>query len=334
MKISASLYSNKDKPLQELVTELDKCHIDYFHIDCNDNPAVFDDIVEIRKYSKTAMDVHIISDQSESYLEYIKKTRPERVCFQYENLRQKLDLPIIDGVKWGLALTSQTDVSVFEEYRNECDFVLIMTTTPGQSGGTFHKDNFQRIRKFRNQFPSKEIEVDGGVNDEVGFILRMLGVQSVVSGSYLVNHESIPEALLHLRSSVIHSDFHVKDFMITRDQAPIVSADSSLQRVIQTIENHKLGFAIVEDDEQNLVGLSSNADLRKGILSKFEDLGDLTTQDILNTHPATISEDASITEMLNFIRSKKFLISYLPVVDRENKLTGAVSFNNLIRSES
>ncbi|MEQ9231966.1 MAG: CBS domain-containing protein, partial [Cyclobacteriaceae bacterium] len=198
----------------------------------------------------------------------------------------------------------------------------------------FHKDNFQRVRKFRNQFPGKGIEVDGGVNDEVGFILRMLGVQSVVSGSYLVNHESIPEALLHLRSSVIHSDFRVKDFMIERDQAPIVSADSSTQRVIQTIDNHKLGFAIVEDDEQNLVGISSNADVRKGLLKKFEDLSDLQPSDILNPTPATISEDATITEMLDFIRSKKFLISYLPVIDSENKLSGAVSFINLIRSES
>ena len=122
--------------------------------------------------------------------------------------------------------------------------------------------------------------------------------------------------------------------MIERAQAPIVTEDSSLQRVIQTIENHKLGFAIVEDDEHHLVGLSSNADLRKGVLNKFEDLGSMTTHDILNKTPATISEDATISEMLRFIKSKKFLISYLPVINRENKLTGAVSFINLIRSES
>lgn len=334
MKISASLYSNKDKPLRELVNELDKCHIDYFHIDCNDDPSVFDDIKEIRGYSKTAMDMHIITDNPEPYLELLKEVPVERVCFQLENLKTKIDLPKIPGTSWGLALTSQSDIQAFDEYKDECDFVLIMTTIPGQSGGKFPKESFQRVRKFRNQFPGKQIEVDGGVNDEVGFILRMLGVQSVVSGSYLVNHESIPEALLHLRSSVIHSDFRVKDFMIERDQAPIVSADSSVQRIVQTIDNHKLGFAIVEDDEHHLVGISSNADMRKGFLKKFEDLVSLEASDILNSKPATISEEATITEMLDFIRSKKFLISYLPVVNGENKLTGAISFINLIRSES
>lgn len=334
MKISASLYSNKEKSLEELVSDLDRCHIDYFHIDCNDNPAVFDDIRKIRTISKTPIDLHIITDQPNQYLELLREVSVERVCFQYENLPEKILLPSLPGTKWGIAFTSETDIRNFEEYREECEFVLIMTTTPGQSGGKFPKASFQRIRKFRNQFPGKEIEVDGGVNDEIGFILRMLGVQSVVSGSYLVNHQSIPEALLHLRSSVIHSDFRVKDFMIERNEAPIVSDGSSVHGIIQTIENFKLGFAIVEDDDQHLVGISSNADMRKGILKKFEDLNVLTPNDILNKKPAVIQEDATISEMLNFIRSKKFLISYLPVLNSENKLTGAISFINLIRSES
>jgi len=334
MKISASLYSNKDKPRKELVQELDKCHIDYFHIDCNDDPNVFEDIREIRKYSKTPMDMHIITDDPRPYLDLLQETPVERVCFQVENLPAKLDMPKMEGTSFGLALVSDTDVSAFEAYKDQCDFVLIMTTTPGQSGGKFRSDNFQKIRKFRNQFPGKEIEVDGGVNDEVGFILRMLGVQSVVSGSYLVNHESIPEALLHLRSSVVHSDFCVKDFMIQKENAPVVSSDSSVQRIIQSIDNYKMGFAIVQDDKGKLAGISSNADVRKGLLKNFEDLNELTPEDIVNESPASISEDATISEMLDFVHSKKFLISYLPVVNRNNELTGAISFINLIRSES
>lgn len=334
MKISASLYSNKDKPRKELVAELDKCHIDYFHIDCNDDPSVFDDIREIRKYSRTPMDMHIITDNPEPYLDLLRETPVERVCFQVENLPKKLNIPKIEGTLFGLALVSDTDVSVFEEYKDECDFVLIMTTTPGYGGGKFRSDNFQKIRKFRNRYPGKEIEVDGGVNDEIGFILRMLGVQSVVSGSYLVNHESIPEALLHLRSSVVHSEYRIKDFMIQKENAPIVPSDSSVQRIIQTIENYKMGFTIIENDEGKLVGISSNADVRKGLLKKFEDLSELATDDIVNKTPTSISEEATITEMLNFIRVKKFLVSYLPVVTKEGQLSGAISFINLIRSES
>ena len=40
MKISASIYSNKSKTIVELVNELDRFHIDYIHIDCNDESLV------------------------------------------------------------------------------------------------------------------------------------------------------------------------------------------------------------------------------------------------------------------------------------------------------
>lgn len=334
MKISASLYSNKTTPREQLVEQLDRCHIDYFHIDCNDDPSVFEDIKKIREYSKTPIDLHIISNESEKYFDLLKETPVERVCFQYENMGKRLTFPKIPGTSYGLAIVSDTSVEVFDEYKDQCDFVLIMTTTPGQSGGKFRKDNFHKIRKFRNRFPGKEIEVDGGVNDETGFILRMLGVQSVVSGSYLVNHESIAEALLHLRSSIIHSDFTVKDFMIEKSEAPVVSNKASVKEIIEAIENYKLGFVIVEDEHGKLSGISSNADMRKGMLKKLNDLSKLNSADIVNTNPVSIHEDTSVADMLRFSQSKKFLVSYLPVVDSKNNLTGAVSFINLIRSES
>src|ERR1043165_8207700 len=47
VKISASVYSNKSKPLEELVKELDSVGVDFFHIDCNDDPSVFPDIERI-----------------------------------------------------------------------------------------------------------------------------------------------------------------------------------------------------------------------------------------------------------------------------------------------
>ncbi|CAN0271179.1 unnamed protein product, partial [Chrysoparadoxa australica] len=68
MKISASLYSSKERALPDLVKALDKCHIDFFHIDCNDDLKVFDDIEAIKKISSTPIDLHIISDRPEEYL--------------------------------------------------------------------------------------------------------------------------------------------------------------------------------------------------------------------------------------------------------------------------
>ena len=61
MKISASIYSSKEKLLSEIVTELDHHEVDYFHVDCNDDPRVFDDIAYINEHSTSPADLHIIS---------------------------------------------------------------------------------------------------------------------------------------------------------------------------------------------------------------------------------------------------------------------------------
>lgn len=335
MKISASLYSNKEKSLEELVKELDECHIDLFHIDCNDDLSVFADIRKIREISDTPIDLHIISDEPEKYFAELSNLKLEYVTFQYENLKEKVTFPKNEITRYGLAVVSDTEVEVFEEYQDQCDFVLIMTTTPGQSGGSFRKDNFQRIRRFRNKFPGKEIHVDGGVNHEVGFILRILGVHSVVSGSYLVNHKSIGTALLHLKSSIVHSDYSLKDFMIDLKDAPVVVSNNlSIEAIIRSIEDNQLGFTIIQDENGGLAGLSSNADVRRALLKNIKDFNGMKVEDLVNPKPISINENASTSDLLNLVHKNKFLISFLPVVNDNNMLSGAVTFINLIRSES
>ncbi|MFT4738235.1 MAG: ribulose-phosphate 3-epimerase, partial [Paraglaciecola sp.] len=157
MKISASLYSSKERSMHALVEELDECHIDFFHIDCNDDPSVFDDIATIRKSSNTPIDLHIISENPAKYFDLIKEHQVEYVTFQFEQLPKDTIFPDFPDAKLGLAIVSETPVQVFEDFKNQFDFILMMTTTPGQSGGVFQKNNFKKIRKFRNQYPGRAI---------------------------------------------------------------------------------------------------------------------------------------------------------------------------------
>jgi len=71
MKISASLYSNTSKNQEQLIEQLERCYIDFFHIDSIDDLTVFQDISRIQKISKTPIDLHIISAQPEKYFQEI-----------------------------------------------------------------------------------------------------------------------------------------------------------------------------------------------------------------------------------------------------------------------
>ena len=334
MKISASVYSSKSQSLPEIIKDLDVHGADLFHIDCNDDLSVFDDIAEIKQLSNTPVDLHIISSEPEKYFTKIAEHNVDYVTFQYENLKGKLSLPQEISSKLGLAITTDTDISAFDDYADDFDFILFMTTVPGQSGGVFDKSNFKKIREFRQRFPDKNIHVDGGVNGEVSFILRNMGVYSSVSGSYLMNSESMGAAMLNLKTHEVDSHFQVKDFMRTADELPLLKLkDRSVTGILQSIEDFDVGFTILIDDDGKLDGIVTNADVRKGLLKHTDNLNNVSVADITNTNPVKANENFSVMELLRFIKQQSFAISYLPVVDDTNKVTGAVTFFNLIKGE-
>jgi pentose-5-phosphate-3-epimerase len=305
-----------------------------FHIDCNDDPRVFDDIKRIREISTTPIDLHIISSEPEKYYDLINECRVEYVQFQYENLKQQITPPKNGITSYGLGIISTTPCNVFDDYKDDFSFILFMTTIPGESGGQFQKENFRRIRKFRNQYQDKDLHVDGGINDEVSFILRNMGVNSVVSGSYIANNYSVGSALLGLRVNNVNSHYRIGDFMIEADDLPILDiTKTDVKEVLMTIEKYKLGFVFYRDDDAKFAGLSSNADVRKGLLKNLTDLNAVKLADIVNPNPVSINDEATITDMLTLIKSKNFIISFLPVINKKNEPVGGVTFFNMIRSE-
>jgi ribulose-phosphate 3-epimerase len=334
VKISASIYSTS-RPLEEVVRELDAHRIDLFHVDCNDDPKVFDDIAKIRTISKTPIDLHIISKTPEKYFPLLEKTPCDYVTFQYEDLPGKLEIPSTLKGKIGLAITAVSDIDVFDQYASRFDFMLMMATIPGKSGGEFNTDIFRKIRAFRKKYPEKRVHVDGGVNGEVSFILRNMGVYASVSGSYLFKADTVGLALLNLKTHENESHFLVKDFMMTYGEIPVLRPNQrSFENILRSIEEYQMGFTIFIDNEERLEGISSNADVRKGILKRIGWLNDIHESDITNKAPVTVNENATVIELIRLIKSKTFAITYLPVVDNNNKVTGALTFFNLVKGEA
>lgn len=331
MKISASVYSSTDGSLEEVVRDLDQHSIDYLHIDCRDNEAVFDDIQHIRTFSQTPIDLHLITADPERYFDRINALNIELVTLQYEDLNGYLYTGGLHA-RMGLSVVSDTDIQAFQP--DHYDFILMMATTPGKSGGQFDKINFRKIRQFRRKFPSKAVHVDGGVNGEVSFILRNMGVEGAVVGSYLFRSLPLGAALLNLKSNDIESHYVVRDFMRSREEIPLLGpGQRDLKDVLQSIEDLKLGFTILEDANQKIEGIVSNADLRREMLRKVDRPQEMSVQDMINRHPIAIDENSTVKSMLQKVKGYDFPINYLPVVNEEGKVTGVVSFLNLVKGE-
>jgi len=333
MKISASIYSDKLRPLKEVIEDLVQHQVELLHVDCNDDVSVFEDIKQIRQWCDLPIDLHIITPDPNKYFDLLRENPVEYITFQFEDLIVPLEIPSDIKGKKGLAIITPTPVSVFESFIN-FDFILIMATIPGQSGGKFDAINFKKIRQFRKQFPDKSIHVDGGVNGEVSFILRNMGVSSSVSGSYLFNAPSIGHALMNLTKREVESQYKLKDFMIPLEECPVVfENDLSIQSILKTIENGNMGFCLVLGSENQFKGLISNADVRKGMLKNLPDLNKIKGEDLINRTPKTINEEDTVYSMLHLIKSCPFPIMYLPVLKNNKKSAGIVNFVNLIKAE-
>lgn len=334
MKISASVYSYTDKGIREVIHSLEQIGVDFFHIDCNDDLSVFADLSEVRKCSEKPLDVHIISHRPQAFFAEIERIKPEFVCFQYENLPADFKFPTIQGVSFGLAIKTETPIDTFHAFADQCDFLLVMATTPGKSGGQFDPSNFKKIRSFMRRYPKKKVTVDGGVNAEVSFILRSYGVHTAVVGSYLAKSEKSAVSLNTLRYESVESHYKVRDMMVSKRHAPVVLLhEASIEQLLQSNEVHRLGYVLLEDEEGRLAGISTNADIRRALLKHIGDFSKLVPSDLVNKTPLYIQEEATIKEMFDLLRNSEQLISYLPVVDRTHNLTGAINLHFLIKGE-
>lgn len=334
MKISASIYSQKEKDLGSLVSLLDAYKIDSFHVDCNENMDVFTDIAFIRSISKTPIDLHIISKNPQPFIDKATEMQVEYVQVQLEDATEPFHFPRQNHSRFGLALVSGTPVEAFEPFADNSFFVLFMTTTPGQSGGKFNKENFRRIRAFANKYPEKRIHVDGGVNGETAFILRLLGVDSVVSGSFLVNHELPGLALLELLHREVSSTFNVSDFMDDQKLPVLPEKSCSFLDAVAAVEKFGKGFVFFTNETGQLTGISSNADIRKAVLKHPDQIHSIPHDAFINRTPLTVNHNENISGLLRLIKRQKFPVNFLPVVNNEQQLTGYLTFNSLIRGES
>ncbi|XP_054236988.1 ribulose-phosphate 3-epimerase isoform X1 [Indicator indicator] len=101
----------------------------------------------------------------------------------------------------GLAIKPATTVDQLAPWANQIDMALVMTVEPGFGGQKFMEDMMPKVQWLRTQFPSLDIEVDGGVGPDTIHKCAEAGANMIVSGSAIMKSAD-PRSVINLLRNV------------------------------------------------------------------------------------------------------------------------------------
>ena len=212
-KIAPSILAADFGNLQRDCEMVNNSQADWFHIDVMDGHFVpnisygMPVIQAIKKHATKPLDVHLMIEKPERYIEEFAKVGADIITVHYEStihLHRTLTQIEDTGCKAGVVLNLTTPVSVLEDILPRCYMVLLMSINPGFGGQKFEEITYQKVRKLRKmaneQGLNTHIEIDGGVSTANARKLLDAGADVLVAGSFVFKSDNPTQTIADLKA--------------------------------------------------------------------------------------------------------------------------------------
>jgi len=208
IKIAPSILASDFSRLGEEVRDVIDAGADMIHLDIMDGhftpnitfgPPV---VAALRQHCTVPMDVHLMISNPEDYITDFANAGADIITFHIEAARHpnRIIKQIKDsGCKAGIVLNPGTSEDEIEYVADLVDMVLIMTVNPGFGGQAFIPDMLRKIANVRAMMGERDVEVDGGINEQTAAEVVKAGANILVAGSYIFGNESYLGAIESLR---------------------------------------------------------------------------------------------------------------------------------------
>jgi ribulose-phosphate 3-epimerase len=216
VRIAVSILSADFARLGAEIAAAERGGADLIHVDIMDghfvpNLTMGPPVVRsIRKVAKVPLDVHLMIQDPDRYLEAFVEAGASMISVHVEvlpHLHRTVHAIKALGAKAGAALNPSTPVVALEEIAADLDNVLVMSVNPGFGGQTFIPRSESKIRAIRallaREGSRASIEVDGGVDRSNAARLVDAGATILVAGNSIFGTPNPERAVQELRAAAL-----------------------------------------------------------------------------------------------------------------------------------
>ena len=210
--IAPSILSADFGRLADEVRAVSDAGADYIHIDVMDGhfvpnltigPAV---IQAVRKATRIPLDVHLMIENADRYLEDFARAGADVICVHAEacpHLHRTIQAIRALGKKAAVALNPATSLASLDYVLGDLAMVLVMSVNPGFGGQAFIPEVLPKIRALREAADRRglalDIEVDGGIKVENVDVVARAGANVIVSGSGIFGDKDYAATIARMR---------------------------------------------------------------------------------------------------------------------------------------
>ena len=120
------------------------------------------------------------------------------------------------------------------------------------------------------------------------------------------------------------------DDLLRKENLPVVSRETKLKDAILVMSEGRLGSVIITDEEDKVIALLSDGDLRRALMNDNFSM-DCKVEDIATKNPKTLkNKELLASDALQVIEDYK--IQLLIVTDENDKLVGVLHIHDLIEA--